>query len=396
MQPVAHAGRRRHQPTAGRRVEAPPGHRLLEAARVQQEAVQDRAAELGQRDPDVAVDELRAAAAQQAGAGLVDVDDGPVAVEHRDPGRQGVQRLLEQTGIQTGVDRRGGDCITHGVSRHGPAAPPLWMPQGQYARAPPVKPRREGRSRQTGPVSPETMLLLVLGAIAVIVAVRWVADRTGLPAAALLTVVGITYALLPGPNIDAGPGPGPHPGAARRCSTARRWTPPSGDPPQPAHGGQPLGPAGPGDRAGHRHRVRAVRRRGDPGRRDRARRRGRAAGPGGGAGGGPQGRAAAAADHHRAGRGPAQRRHRADDPVRGGRRRAGRRFSTWRRSVSSCCPPRAGWLPASRSPTASVRCAGCGADPLSSNAISLPRRSSPTCWRSRCTCPACSPSSSPG
>ena len=45
------------------------------------------------------------------------------------------------------------------------------------------------------------MLLLVLGAVAVIVAVRWVADRTGLPAAALLTLVGIAYALLPGPNI---------------------------------------------------------------------------------------------------------------------------------------------------------------------------------------------------
>ena len=29
----------------------------------------------------------------------------------------------------------------------------------------------------------ETLLLLVLGAVALIVAVRWVADRTGLPAA---------------------------------------------------------------------------------------------------------------------------------------------------------------------------------------------------------------------
>jgi NhaP-type Na+/H+ or K+/H+ antiporter len=49
------------------------------------------------------------------------------------------------------------------------------------------------------------MLLLVLGAIAAIVAVRWVADRTGLPAAALLTIVGITYALLPGPNVTLDP-----------------------------------------------------------------------------------------------------------------------------------------------------------------------------------------------
>jgi len=49
------------------------------------------------------------------------------------------------------------------------------------------------------------MLLLVLAAVAVIVAVRWVADRTGLPAAALLTVVGIAYALLPGPNLPLDP-----------------------------------------------------------------------------------------------------------------------------------------------------------------------------------------------
>jgi CPA1 family monovalent cation:H+ antiporter len=50
-------------------------------------------------------------------------------------------------------------------------------------------------------VPAETLLLLVLAAVAVIVAVRWVASRTGLPAAALLTLVGILYAVLPGPNI---------------------------------------------------------------------------------------------------------------------------------------------------------------------------------------------------
>jgi monovalent cation/hydrogen antiporter len=54
-------------------------------------------------------------------------------------------------------------------------------------------------------VSPETMMLLVLAAVAVIVAVRWVADRSGLPAAALLTLVGIGYALLPGPNLTLDP-----------------------------------------------------------------------------------------------------------------------------------------------------------------------------------------------
>src|SRR3954470_13952396 len=54
-------------------------------------------------------------------------------------------------------------------------------------------------------VSPETLLLLVLAAVVVIVAVRWVADRTGLPAAALLTLLGIGDALLPGPNLTLDP-----------------------------------------------------------------------------------------------------------------------------------------------------------------------------------------------
>ncbi|HEY0536321.1 MAG TPA: Na+/H+ antiporter [Actinoplanes sp.] len=47
----------------------------------------------------------------------------------------------------------------------------------------------------------EGILLFALCAAAVIVAVRWVANRTGLPSAALLTIVGIAYALLPGPNV---------------------------------------------------------------------------------------------------------------------------------------------------------------------------------------------------
>src|SRR3954451_12419619 len=49
------------------------------------------------------------------------------------------------------------------------------------------------------------MLLLVLGGVAVIVGVHWVAARIGLPAAALLTLVGIAYAFLPGPNIPLHP-----------------------------------------------------------------------------------------------------------------------------------------------------------------------------------------------
>ncbi len=51
----------------------------------------------------------------------------------------------------------------------------------------------------------EEILLFVLAAIAVIVAVRWFSERTGLPAAAVLTLVGIAYAFLPGPNVSLDP-----------------------------------------------------------------------------------------------------------------------------------------------------------------------------------------------
>lgn len=51
----------------------------------------------------------------------------------------------------------------------------------------------------------ETLVLLVLGAVAVIVALHWVAARTGLPEAALLTLAGILYAVLPGPNVGLDP-----------------------------------------------------------------------------------------------------------------------------------------------------------------------------------------------
>jgi Na+/H+ antiporter len=54
-------------------------------------------------------------------------------------------------------------------------------------------------------VSAEETLLFVLCAVAVIVVVRWIAGRTGLPSAALLTVIGIVYALLPGPNLELRP-----------------------------------------------------------------------------------------------------------------------------------------------------------------------------------------------
>jgi CPA1 family monovalent cation:H+ antiporter len=51
----------------------------------------------------------------------------------------------------------------------------------------------------------EATVLFVLAAVAVVVIVHWIDDRTGLPAAALLTLVGIGYALLPGPNIPLDP-----------------------------------------------------------------------------------------------------------------------------------------------------------------------------------------------
>ena len=51
----------------------------------------------------------------------------------------------------------------------------------------------------------EEFLLFVLAAVAVVVAVRWVSERTGLPAAALLTLTGIVYAYLPGPNVELDP-----------------------------------------------------------------------------------------------------------------------------------------------------------------------------------------------
>ncbi|MCY1137625.1 Na+/H+ antiporter [Actinoplanes sp. Pm04-4] len=51
----------------------------------------------------------------------------------------------------------------------------------------------------------EETLLFILAAVAVIIAMRWIAEKTGLPAAALLTIAGITYAVLPGPNVELEP-----------------------------------------------------------------------------------------------------------------------------------------------------------------------------------------------
>ncbi len=49
------------------------------------------------------------------------------------------------------------------------------------------------------------VLTFVLAAVAVIVALQYLADRTGLPAAALLTVAGLVYGVLPGPNVTLDP-----------------------------------------------------------------------------------------------------------------------------------------------------------------------------------------------
>jgi CPA1 family monovalent cation:H+ antiporter len=49
------------------------------------------------------------------------------------------------------------------------------------------------------------LLGLGLAAVAVIVALQILADKTGLPAAALLTVAGLVYATLPGPNLTLNP-----------------------------------------------------------------------------------------------------------------------------------------------------------------------------------------------
>jgi sodium/hydrogen exchanger family protein len=44
------------------------------------------------------------------------------------------------------------------------------------------------------------LLTFILAAVAVIVVLQFLADKTGLPAAALLTVAGLVYGVLPGPN----------------------------------------------------------------------------------------------------------------------------------------------------------------------------------------------------
>ncbi|WP_433793201.1 cation:proton antiporter [Actinoplanes sp. CA-252034] len=47
----------------------------------------------------------------------------------------------------------------------------------------------------------ELMLLYALGAIAVIIVVHWITEKSGLPAAVLLTLAGVIYSYLPGANL---------------------------------------------------------------------------------------------------------------------------------------------------------------------------------------------------
>ncbi|MCA2321951.1 cation:proton antiporter [Mycobacterium intracellulare] len=56
-----------------------------------------------------------------------------------------------------------------------------------------------------GSMGAQTALTLLLGAVVVIVLVNWISERTGLPSAPLLVLVGIGYALVPGPNISLEP-----------------------------------------------------------------------------------------------------------------------------------------------------------------------------------------------
>ena len=49
------------------------------------------------------------------------------------------------------------------------------------------------------------LLTFILAAVAVIVVLQFLADLTGLPAAALLTVAGLVYGVLPGPNVTLDP-----------------------------------------------------------------------------------------------------------------------------------------------------------------------------------------------
>lgn len=74
---------------------------------------------------------------------------------------------------------------------------PFDAEQGRRGAAP--------KSGKMGSMGAQTALTLLLGAVVVIVLVNWISERTGLPSAPLLVLVGIGYALVPGPNISLEP-----------------------------------------------------------------------------------------------------------------------------------------------------------------------------------------------
>ena len=244
----------------------------------------------------------------------------------------------------------------------------------------------------------EATLLFVLAAVAVVVVVHWLDDRTGLPAAALLTLVGIGYALLPGPNIALDPHlvltvvlpPLLYSAALDSSLLAIRRnlrTVVSLSVVLVLVTAVLIG-------VGFGLFVAGATRGG----RDRPRRRRRPAGPGRRARRRAAGRAAAAADHADPGRGPAQRRDRPHHAHRGGRGGPG-----WRLLgvVGAGAVPagrgrrrgRAGWP----SPWASAAAALARGDPMALNAVSLATPfGAYLARRASCTSPACSPSSSPG
>ena len=128
------------------------------------------------------------------------------------------------------------------------------------------------------------LLALGLVAVAVICVLQLLAEKTGLPAAALLTVAGLIYALLPGPNLTLEPEliltlvipPLIYTAALNASLLAIRKQPPYRD--------QPVHRAGAGHLAADRRGPGPGRARGRAGGRGRAGRRGLPHRPGGGAG----------------------------------------------------------------------------------------------------------------
>ena len=112
---------------------------------------------------------------------------------------------------------------------------------------------------EDGRVSVETTLLFGLAAVAVVIVVHWLEERTGLPAAALLTVAGIVLRPAAGAERAAGPAPRAHRRPAAAALQRGAGLQPARHPPEPAHGGEPVGAAGAGHRGAGGRRLLAGR-----------------------------------------------------------------------------------------------------------------------------------------